>query len=51
MATYDSLKQSLQKHYKFNDDWKLFFVCSFSTALVLTIVTSPIDLVKTRLMS
>jgi hypothetical protein len=50
MATYDSTKQWLIIR-GYSDNMSTFFLSSLITALVLTLVTSPIDLVKTRLMS
>ncbi len=50
MATYDSVKHTLLRR-GFSDDMPTFFACSLITGMVLTVVTAPLDLVKTRLMS
>lgn len=51
MATYDHTKHMILNSGLMKDDIKCFFVCSLVTGIMLTITTSPIDLIKTRIMS
>ena len=50
MATYDHFKHFLLKR-GFKDDMLTFFYCSLITGFNLTMVTAPLDLIKTRIMA
>lgn len=51
MASYDQFKEMLIMHLKFRDGIALHFTAGFMAGFVATIVASPADVVKTRLMS
>eukprot|EP00349_Pseudokeronopsis_sp_Brazil_P001629 CAMPEP_0202963100 /NCGR_PEP_ID=MMETSP1396-20130829/7092_1 /ASSEMBLY_ACC=CAM_ASM_000872 /TAXON_ID= /ORGANISM="Pseudokeronopsis sp., Strain Brazil" /LENGTH=155 /DNA_ID=CAMNT_0049684043 /DNA_START=447 /DNA_END=914 /DNA_ORIENTATION=+ len=51
MASYDQIKQNLKQH-TFLDEGVLLHLCSaFIAGFIATIVASPFDVVKTRVMS
>ncbi|TPX45825.1 hypothetical protein SeMB42_g03776 [Synchytrium endobioticum] len=51
VATYDAIKQSLLDTPYFNDNITTHFMSSTLAGFIATTVTSPIDVIKTRLMS
>lgn len=51
MASYDQFKQLFLKYTPMKDDIKLHFVCGFMAGFCATVIGSPADVVKTRLMS
>jgi hypothetical protein len=51
IASYDQAKQMMLQSGYFRDNVSTHFVASFFAALVAATVTSPVDVVKTRIMS
>jgi hypothetical protein len=51
MASYDQIKQLLLAHTSIKDGIPLHFISAISAGFIATIVASPFDVVKTRLMS
>jgi solute carrier family 25 uncoupling protein 8/9 len=51
MASYDQFKQMFLMYTSIPDKTPLHFICGFMAGFVATIVASPADVVKTRLMS
>jgi solute carrier family 25 (mitochondrial uncoupling protein), member 8/9 len=51
MASYDQFKQMFLQYTKMKDDIVLHFICGFMAGFVATVIASPADVVKTRLMS
>lgn len=51
MASYDQFKQMLLQYTKMREGTILHFTAGFMAGFVATIVASPADVVKTRLMS
>ena len=51
MASYDQFKQLFLAHTAMKDGLPLHFICGFLAGFVATIIGSPADVVKTRLMS
>lgn len=51
MASYDQFKQLFLTHTAMKDGLPLHFICGFLAGFVATIIGSPADVVKTRLMS
>ena len=51
LATYDLFKKELLERAKMKDDLKTHFTASFMAGFVATTVCSPVDVVKTRVMS
>jgi solute carrier family 25 uncoupling protein 8/9 len=49
MATYDEVKRGIIKTLKWNDDARTHFATSMLTGLVCTTVTSPVDVLKTKM--
>lgn len=41
----------LKEYFHFKEGYPLHFVCAFTTGFALTLTTSPMDLMKTRIMS
>mmetsp|Transcript_78699 Transcript_78699/g.109032 ORF Transcript_78699/g.109032 Transcript_78699/m.109032 type:complete len:94 (+) Transcript_78699:545-826(+) len=51
LATYDHIKHFLLDTGYFKEGKPLHFVCSVIAGVCIAIVTSPIDVVKTRIMN
>lgn len=51
LASYDLFKQELLERFKMKDDLKTHFSASFMAGFVATTVCSPVDVIKTRVMS
>lgn len=51
LGTYDHTKQLLKEKFHFQEALPLHFSCAFITGFVLACTTSPMDLMKTRIMS
>ena len=51
MATYDQFKQMFLKYTSIKDGMFLHTICGFLAGFVATIIASPADVMKTRLMS
>mmetsp|Transcript_1491 Transcript_1491/g.991 ORF Transcript_1491/g.991 Transcript_1491/m.991 type:complete len:93 (+) Transcript_1491:565-843(+) len=51
LATYDHIKHTLLNSGYFVEGKPLHFVCSIFAGISIAIVTSPIDVVKTRIMN
>ena len=51
MASYDQFKQLFLTYTKIKDGIPLHFICGFMAGFVATVIASPADVVKTRLMS
>lgn len=51
MASYDQFKQMFLMYTRIPDSILLHFICGFMAGFVATIIASPADVVKTRLMS
>lgn len=51
MASYDQFKQMLKAHLGFKEGIVLHFTAGFMAGFVATVIASPADVVKTRLMS
>ena len=51
LATYDHIKHSLINYKILEDGYPCHFVSSVCAGVCIAIVTSPVDVVKTRLMS
>jgi hypothetical protein len=51
MLTYDQTKESITKYFGWKDGTQLFLASSIATGFVLSVVTSPIDVVKTKIMT
>jgi solute carrier family 25 uncoupling protein 8/9 len=51
MASYDQFKQLFLTYTSMKDGLPLHFICGFLAGFVATVVASPADVVKTRLMS
>ena len=51
LATYDVFKKELLERAKMKDDLKTHFTASLMAGFVATTVCSPVDVVKTRVMS
>ena len=51
LASYDSFKRMLIRHAGMGDDTATHFTASFLAGVVAATVTSPVDVVKTRIMS
>ncbi|SPO03466.1 probable dicarboxylate carrier protein [Cephalotrichum gorgonifer] len=51
LASYDSIKRLLITHTRMGDDMATHFTASFLAGVVAATVTSPVDVVKTRVMS
>lgn len=52
LATYDGSKQYYIKKYGFQQgDISLFALAGFSSGLVASLVSAPVDLIKTRIMN
>lgn len=51
LATYDHIKHSLINYKLLHDGYACHFVSSVCAGVCIAIVTSPVDLVKTRIMN
>eukprot|EP00960_Hanusia_phi_P055312 762935-Hanusia_phi.AAC.3 len=51
LAAYDDLKQNLLKHNIMQEGMPLHFCCSMFAGVMVAATTSPVDLVRTRLMN
>lgn len=51
MASYDVSKQTLIRQYKFKENIGTHFAASLVSGFVTTVCTSPIDVVRTRIMN
>lgn len=51
MASYDQFKQLFLQYTSIKDGIGLHFICGFMAGFVATVIASPADVVKTRLMS
>ena len=51
MASYDQFKQLFLTYTNIKDGIPLHFICGFMAGFVATVIASPADVVKTRLMS
>jgi dicarboxylate transporter 10 len=51
LATYDSFKRGLLSTNVFSDNLFLHLLASTSSGIVATVVTAPVDIVKTRMMN
>jgi dicarboxylate transporter 10 len=51
LASYDIFKKELLERFKMRDDLKTHFTASFMAGFVATTVCSPVDVIKTRVMS
>jgi len=51
LASYDGIKRALIKHTPMGDSLTTHFTASFLASVVAATVTSPVDVVKTRVMS
>ncbi len=51
MASYDQFKQMFLMYTRIPDSTLLHFICGFMAGFVATIIASPADVCKTRLMS
>lgn len=51
MASYDQFKQMFLTYTRIPDSTLLHFICGFMAGFTATIIASPADVVKTRLMS
>jgi hypothetical protein len=51
LASYDQCKQLLLKLSYFEDDTKTHLTASFMAAFIATVITNPLDVIKTRIMN
>ena len=51
LATYDHIKHSLINYNILSDGYACHFVSSVCAGICIAIVTAPVDIVKTRIMS
>jgi dicarboxylate transporter 10 len=51
LASYDGFKRALIQHTPLEDNLKTHFTASFMTGFVATTICSPVDVIKTRVMS
>lgn len=51
LASYDIFKKELLERFKMHDDLYTHFTASFMAGFVATTVCSPVDVIKTRIMS
>lgn len=51
LASYDGFKQSLLTYTSLEDNLTTHFTASFAAGFVATTVCSPVDVIKTRVMS
>lgn len=51
LATYDGFKRVLLTHTSATDNLSTHFLASFAAGFVATTVCSPVDVIKTRVMS
>lgn len=51
LVSYDIFKRELLARFKMHDDLKTHFTASFMAGFVATTVCSPVDVIKTRVMS
>ena len=51
LVSYDIFKRELLARFKMRDDLKTHFTASFMAGFVATTVCSPVDVIKTRVMS
>jgi solute carrier family 25 (mitochondrial dicarboxylate transporter), member 10 len=51
LASYDIFKKELLERFKMKDDLRTHFTASFMAGFVATTVCSPVDVIKTRVMS
>ncbi|KAL4460985.1 hypothetical protein ABPG74_016457 [Tetrahymena malaccensis] len=51
MTTYDHTKHMIQKYLHIKEGFSVYLICSFVTGFVLSVTTSPMDVIKTRIMS
>jgi dicarboxylate transporter 10 len=51
LASYDAIKSALVRHAGMGDDLATHFTSSFLAGVVAATITSPIDVIKTRVMS
>ena len=51
LATYDHIKHSLINYKILSDGYMCHFVCSLIAGICEAVVTSPFDLIKTRIMN
>lgn len=51
LATYDHIKNFIINHHLINNIYCVHFVSSVIAGVCIAIVTSPVDLVKTRIMN
>ena len=51
LVTYDLIKQQILHHRLMTDNFPCHVVSGFSAGFVATVVSSPVDVVKTRYMS
>ncbi|KXJ16192.1 mitochondrial uncoupling protein 4 [Exaiptasia diaphana] len=51
LTTYDTVKHNILKHTNMKDDWVLHTVSSVCSGFVASIISTPADVVKTRIMN
>ncbi len=51
LASYDTFKQTLTQHFHMPDNVGTHFISSLAAGFVATTICSPVDVVKTRIMS
>ena len=51
MASYDQIKQLFLTYTSIKDGIPLHFIAGYSAGFIATVIASPFDVVKTRLMS
>jgi len=51
LATYDQVKQSVTEIFKWKDNIPTHLFCSATAGFVATVVGSPVDVIKTRIMN
>lgn len=51
LASYDAIKQTLITHTSLKDNTLTYFISSFLAGFVATTICSPVDVIKTRIMS
>jgi hypothetical protein len=51
LATYDHIKHSLINYKLLEDGYECHFVASVCAGFCIAVVTAPVDIIKTRIMS